>query len=97
MIRKAHVVIHGDVFGVGFRAWTVRNAKELGLVGWVQNAEAVYPERSRRVEAVFEGEKKDIEAMIAQCKKGPEVAWVEKVEVKWEDPTGEFSGFEIRY
>ena len=51
MLTRVHVAIYGDVIGVGFRAWTVRNAKELGLTGWVRNIE-------KGVEAVFEGEKK---------------------------------------
>lgn len=90
---RTHVTISGDVTGVGFRAWTVRNAIELGLAGWVRNTE------KGTLEAVFEGEKKDVEKMIELCKKGPEVAWVEKVDVKRESPPagGEFAGFEIRY
>lgn len=38
-MKRARLVIFGDVQGVGFRAWAVRQAKELGLVGWVKNRE----------------------------------------------------------
>ncbi len=95
----AHIIISGDVTGVGFRSWVVRNAKELGLTGWVRNIKekVVYPERSRRVEAVFEGPKEKVEEMVERCRKGPEVAWVEKVEVQYQKATNEFLGFEIRY
>ncbi len=84
-------MIYGDVIGVGFRAWTVRNAKELGLTGWVRNAD------NKTVEAVFEADMEKVKEMIERCKKGPEVAWVEKLEVKWEVATGEFVIFQIRY
>ena len=88
---RAHVFIYGDVIGVGFRSWTVQNAKELGLAGWVRNAAL------KTVEAVFEGPKQKIEKMIEKCRKGPEVSYVEKVEVKWEEVANEFAGFEVRY
>ena len=91
MNAKAHVLIYGDVTGVGFRAWTYRKALELGLSGWVKNADRGI------VEAVFEGKKEAVEEMIKQCRKGPEVAWVEKIDVKWHAATGEFSVFNITY
>jgi len=90
-MKRIGLYIHGDVTGVGFRSWTVGNAKELDLTGWVRNAD------KNTVEAVFEGPRDKLEEMIKLCQHGPEVAWVEKVDVKWEDPTGEFVGFEIRY
>jgi acylphosphatase len=49
-----------------------------------------------RVEAVFEGERAVVEAMIAWCRKGPPAARVNSVEVIWEEPTGEV-GFGIRH
>ncbi|MBI3443583.1 acylphosphatase [Candidatus Woesebacteria bacterium] len=84
----AHVFISGDVIGVGFRAWIVANSNELNLTGWVRN---VYP----RVEAVFEGEKDKVEEMIERCRQGPEVGFVENVEVNWQDYKAEFNGFTI--
>ena len=102
MNSRAHVIIYGDVIGVGFRSWTVQNARELGLNGWVRNVseKTVYPDSAvggRRVEAVFEGPKEKVEEMIKRCNKGPEVAWVEKVDVSWEENKGEWAGFEVRY
>jgi acylphosphatase len=35
--------------------------------------------------------------MIAFCQRGPPGAIVKKIEVKWENPTGEFKDFRIRY
>lgn len=91
MEARAHVFIYGDVIGVGFRFWTVANAQGLGLRGWVRNA------AHKTVEAIFEGSKEKVEEMIERCHSGPDVSWVERVEVKWEAGEGKFVGFEIKY
>ena len=87
---RAHVWISGRVQGVCFRAATVDEAAAGGVAGWVRNTP------DGRVEAMFEGEKPAVEAMIAWCRKGPPAARVSGVEVVWEAPKGE-QGFGIRY
>ncbi len=75
-----------------FYRWnTVEMAKKLGLKGWVRNLP------DGRVEAVFEGEKSDIEQMIDWCRAGPPAASVSRVEVTWDNPRDEFSGFRVVY
>lgn len=91
-MNRVHVFITGDVIGVGFRAWILRQAQDFQLTGWVKN---VF-EPIKGVEAVFEGKKENVEKMIELCKKGPEVSWVENVEVTSEQSTGSFDGFTIR-
>ncbi len=91
MKARAHVFISGLVQGVFFRWETRKNALKNNVKGWVRNL------RDGRVEAVFEGEKEDIEKMIKFCERGPPGAKVEKVEVKWEDYKGEYESFEIIY
>ncbi|MBI4381484.1 MAG: acylphosphatase [candidate division NC10 bacterium] len=87
---RAHVWIAGRVQGVAFRAYTVDEASVRGVTGWVGNIP------DGRVEAVFEGERAVVEAMIAWCRKGPPAARVSSVEVIWEEPMGEV-GFGIRH
>ncbi|MDH5794911.1 MAG: acylphosphatase [Candidatus Bathyarchaeota archaeon] len=88
---RARVFISGFVQGVFFRYETRKMARRYAVTGWVRN---LY---DGRVEAVFEGERKDVDAMIAFCKKGPPSATVTRVEVFWEEPTGESKGFQVRY
>lgn len=91
MKTRAHVRISGYVQGVFFRYHTRELAQQLGLRGWVRNTP------DGQVEAVFEGEKGAVERMLEFCHRGPSGARVNDIEIKWEQPRGEFSGFEVRY
>ncbi|HEX9796694.1 MAG TPA: acylphosphatase [Anaerolineales bacterium] len=88
--KRAHVWVAGRVQGVGYRYNTVQAAQRRGVAGWVRNL------RDGRVEAVFEGPESNVEAMIDWCWNGSPAAQVSEVEVEWETPTGEFSGFHAR-
>jgi acylphosphatase len=73
--RVVHVLVRGDVQGVGFRAWVRHHAELNGLAGWVRNR------RDGTVEAVFSGPDDLVEAMLAACRHGPAAARVSEVEV----------------
>jgi len=88
---RAHVIITGRVQGVFFRTETQDEAIRKGVTGWVRNMP------DGRVEAVFEGEKDNVEKLIEFCRRGPSGARVTKVEVVWENYMGEFRDFRIRY
>ncbi len=87
---RVHVFISGRVQGVFFRSSTKDKAEELCVSGWVRNL------TDGRVEAVFEGEEGSVKWMIEWCRKGPEYAKVDDVEVVSENYTGEFKGFALR-
>jgi acylphosphatase len=89
MKKRYHVHISGRVQGVFFRANTWKQARALALTGWVRNLP------DDRVEAVFEGEQKDAEAMLAWCRTGTPPARVNHLEVAEENATGGFTGFDI--
>jgi acylphosphatase len=75
-----HVIIRGQVQGVGYRAWTEVTALERGIGGWVRNR------RDSSVEAMFSGEEDDVAAMIAQCRRGPPGARVEAIDQREATP-----------
>jgi acylphosphatase len=87
---RAHVWVSGLVQGVCFRAYTSDEAAAVGVAGWVRNSV------DGRVEAVFEGKKPAVEAMIAWCRTGPPAARVTAVDVTWAEPKGE-QGFQVRH
>jgi acylphosphatase len=82
--------IRGRVQGVFFRVETRDRASSLGVGGWVSN------EPDGSVEAVFEGDRDKLESLLAWCRRGPRGAEVEDVEVNWEEPRGDLSGFSVR-
>ncbi len=88
---RVHLIISGLVQGVFYRASTRDTAMRLGLKGWVRNL----PDGS--VEAVFEGPVEKLKQAIQWCHQGPPGARVTKIDEKWDDHTGEFDGFDVRY
>jgi acylphosphatase len=88
---RAHVFVSGLVQGVFFRMHTKRMADSLNVTGWVRNLP------DGRVEAVFEGHRKDVEKIVEWCKRGPSGAIVKDVNVTWQEYRGEFKNFRIIY
>ena len=88
-MKQAHIFISGSVQGVGYRFFIKSWAKTFGVVGWVKNS----PEG--KVEAVFRGDEKSIEDLIAKCRKGPFLAEVKDVVVNWEEGGDEFGDFRV--
>ncbi|CAL1399299.1 unnamed protein product [Linum trigynum] len=85
--KTVRVVIKGRVQGVFYRDWTVGNATELGLKGWVRNR------RDGAVEALFSGDPAKVDEMSQRCRRGPPSAVVTGLEVfPCDDDPG--SGFE---
>jgi len=87
---RVHVFVSGMVQGVFFRMDIRHRATRRNIFGWVRNTS------EGGVEAIFEGEKEDVERMIKFCRTGPSGARVTKVDVQWEEYTGEFMDFQIR-
>jgi acylphosphatase len=88
---RLHAVIHGRVQGVNFRYYTVRAAQRLRLTGWVAN------QWNGTVETVGEGSREALNNFLTFLHRGPPSAFVQRVEHKWETPTGEFEVFKVRY
>ena len=86
---RRRVVVRGDVQGVFFRDSTREEAEARGLSGSVTNRS------DGAVEAVFEGPREDVEAVIAFCREGPRRARVDDVEVIEEEPEGSSGGFRV--
>ena len=88
--KRVKVVVSGRVQGVFFRAEAAERARKLGLGGYVRNAS------DGRLEAEFEGDEHDIDAVVQWCRDGTVLARVENVEVTEIDPKGD-NEFRIRH
>ncbi len=88
-LKQLQLVVRGRVQGVYFRASTQREARRLGLSGWVRNR----PDGS--IEILAEGEEVSIRELYGWAQKGPSAARVERVDTRWRSFTGEFPDFRI--
>lgn len=90
-MKQAHIFISGFVQGIGFRAFVKKNAEKLHVTGWVRNT------KDNRVEAVFQGDRKNVKTLITICNKGTWLSEVKEVDEMWEDHTEKFTDFSIRH
>jgi acylphosphatase len=79
-----HVVFHGRVQGVGFRAFVAQRAYVNGVEGWARNR------RDGTVEAVFAAPSDVIGTQIEECRGGPPGARVDTLQER-EGTTQEFA------
>lgn len=86
---RAEVVITGRVQQVGFRRHTLEKARQLEVTGWVRNLD------DGSVAGCFEGQRGDVESLVAWSRTGPERASVATVSVEWAPCRQEFGEFSI--
>jgi len=89
LVRR--VIVEGFVQGVGYRDFARRAALRLGVSGWVRNR------ADGTVEALVAGAPEDVEAMLAEMRRGPRGAAVTGLRLA--DPDAgdpETRGFVIR-
>jgi acylphosphatase len=84
-----HIVVHGSVQGVFFRASTQSQASEHSLTGWVRNL----PDGTVEIHA--EGEKESLDRFIEWCRQGPPAANVQRLDLDWV-ASQSLSDFEVR-
>ena len=80
------LIISGRVQGIGYRAWMVEKARELGVSGWVRNR------IDGSVEALVAGDTAAVEELLRLCRRGPRLAEVVRIEEDLADPP-ELFGF----
>jgi len=90
-LKGLHAFVSGIVQGVGYRAFTRKVARSLGLKGFVRNLP------DGRVEVYAEGEEEKLRELLNHLKKGPFFARVDGVEYTFVEPRGEYEDFIILY
>jgi len=89
-MMSVHVRVSGRVQGVYYRAYTRDRAKSLGINGWVRNIPG------GGVEAVLEGERRQVGEMLKVMKSGPSGSVVLGMELSEIEAKG-YNDFEIKY
>ena len=91
-LASVRVVVYGYVQGIFFRAFASGQAIKLGLSGYVRNLPT-----GEAVEVQAEGERKQLEKLIASLEVGPPAARVGKIKTSWSKYSAGYCGFSIRY
>ncbi len=76
MDKTIRIIVSGKVQGVSFRFYTLNQAKELGVFGYVRNLS------NGDVEIVARGEKSKLDKLINWCYSGSPSAIVRDVKVE---------------
>ena len=91
MNKGIFLKIYGRVQLVMYRDSARRQAKKLDLVGWVMN------KSDGTVELIAEGKEESLKQFIDWCYNGPILAKVNKIDINWQEATGQFKKFNIKY
>jgi len=91
MNKRIECEVRGMVQMVMFRDFTKRNARKLGLTGFVKN------NTDGSVSVIAEGEDGVLGRFMEILNKGPMLARVDDISIEWKDATGEFTSFDIKY
>jgi acylphosphatase len=89
-MKALHVMVHGRVQGVWFRASTQEEARNLGLNGWVRNTS------DGGVEIHMQGDDALVEQFLNWCHQGSPGASVIRVDAEPVEPDEGIKGFTIR-
>jgi acylphosphatase len=89
--KRINAIVHGRVQGVWFRDHTLKEARRLGLVGWVRNC------IDGTVEVVAQGEPQQVDALLSWLHQGSPLSEVKQVDWR-EEPAGhDLSLFTVLY
>lgn len=91
MKKQLILKITGLVQGMGYRYASEKEAKKRGLTGYVIN------KSDGSVELVIEGEEKTLKDFIIWCYNGVGPATVKAIEDTWQDATGKYEDFVIKF
>ncbi|HWR36149.1 MAG TPA: acylphosphatase [Clostridia bacterium] len=88
-LETRRYIVSGRVQGVGFRWYVEREARILGLSGWVRN------KQDGSVEVLAAGTREQLGALYDKLKQGPRAARVDDVEVEEAAPLNDLTTFRI--
>ena len=88
-VQTRNFVVRGRVQGVGFRWFVEREAKTLGISGWVRN------NTDGSVEVLATGTGEQLSALRSRLQQGPRAARVDSVEETEDKPVAGLSTFRI--
>lgn len=89
LLETRRYLVNGRVQGVGFRWFVEREARLLGLSGWVRNRS------DGSVEVLAAGTRDQLRSLHEKLKQGPRAARVDDVQVEGAAPLRDLNTFRI--
>lgn len=86
-----HAIIEGRVQGVGFRFFTVQQARNHDVKGRVRNR------ADGAVEVKARGERSALESFAEALRRGPAMSRVENIDLEWDADVPEYHDFDIGF
>ena len=87
--ERLHAFVHGTVQGVGFRFFIYQTGLNLQLYGWVRNR------INGNLEILAEGSREQLDTLLRETRKGPQMAQIIKVDVEWQKCRNDLPPFTI--
>lgn len=91
MIKAAQYTVKGIVQGVGFRYFTINEAKRLGIRGYVKNL------FNGNVEVYAVGSQEQLDKLEKKLKQGPQYAKVDYIDKEERQVNKNFADFHVVY
>lgn len=88
-MKVQQFLIYGRVQGVGFRFFTLREAKRIGIVGYVRNRQ------DNSVQVIAQGTDAQLAQLAQWLKKGSPMAKVERILIQDYSNKQQFRDFQI--
>ncbi len=88
-MKRLHARVEGQVQGVGFRWYTMKHGRSLGLSGWVRNHD------DGSVELVAEGDEGKLKELLVAIHRGPPASRVRSVYDQWSEAQGGLGSFDV--
>lgn len=89
-MKQLHIIYHGRVQGVGFRATVEKIARKYPVTGWVRNL----PDGT--VELTAEGETSVLEMFAKSIRSSHLLLFIRRENTDWQEARGEFKEFGIK-
>jgi acylphosphatase len=87
--ERLHLIVEGNVQGVGFRYFIYELGSYFKLTGWVKNR------INGNVEILAEGPRERLDDLLVEAKKGPRMAQVVNAIAEWRKPINDLPSFTI--
>lgn len=88
-IEEIRCVVSGKVQGVSYRDFVTKHARHLALTGYVKNLP------NFKVEIIAQGFRDNLEKFLEHARRGPFLARVSDIDIKWGEPRERHPSFEV--